>query len=301
MPREVFISYNHSQGEWVWNRLAPCLDAGGARVLIDRDRFEAGKELVAQMDAIQDAADLSILVLSPEYLRSDYCVHEMKRALRRDPRFEERSVVPVLRHRCDVPDQIKRILYVDLCKDQKAKQWAPLLKACGADLGIAAPDWLAARDDILRSIGRNESVNLLVRGRAVAWRPLIKLLADAFPDLAQLDLHNPATASRRGLVEEILHACGVVKKVPKEPEDLVELGRFLIGRDLTRLALLHFDPAAGRGSYGFDLFAALRYHLMESRKLVLLIQSSQMFAELIPRDNPLSHIPMVTVELRGKA
>ncbi len=37
----------------------PCLKAGGAEVLIDRERFEAGKALLGQMDAAQDAADPS--------------------------------------------------------------------------------------------------------------------------------------------------------------------------------------------------------------------------------------------------
>ncbi len=43
MPKKIFISYSHRQGDWVRGRLAPCLKAGGAEVLIDRERFEAGK------------------------------------------------------------------------------------------------------------------------------------------------------------------------------------------------------------------------------------------------------------------
>ena len=50
----VFISYNHQQGKWVWERLTPCLRAGGAEVLIDRERFEVGKAVVGQMNALQD-------------------------------------------------------------------------------------------------------------------------------------------------------------------------------------------------------------------------------------------------------
>ena len=33
MPKSVFVSYSHKQGDWVWDRLVPCLRAGGANVL----------------------------------------------------------------------------------------------------------------------------------------------------------------------------------------------------------------------------------------------------------------------------
>jgi hypothetical protein len=63
--------------------------------------------------------------------------------------------------------------------------------------------------------------------------------------------------------------------VPPEPEDLGELDRFLSARRRSLLALNHFDLAAHRPVYGVDLFAALRYLVMDSRHLVLLVQSRQ--------------------------
>jgi hypothetical protein len=84
VAKKVFISYSHAQRDWVLRRLVPCLKAGGAEVLIDRERFEAAKALVGQMDFIQDAADASVLVFSPEYLLSAPCRHEMERAIARD-------------------------------------------------------------------------------------------------------------------------------------------------------------------------------------------------------------------------
>ncbi len=48
MGKKVFISYSHQQEEWVLQRLKPCLDAGGAEVLIDAERFRAGRTLVAE-------------------------------------------------------------------------------------------------------------------------------------------------------------------------------------------------------------------------------------------------------------
>ena len=132
MAKKVFISYNHKQGEWVCNNLVPCLRAGGAEVRIDAERFRAGKEVVAQMDAEQDVSDLSVLVLSPEYLASAMCRHEMQRAI------ECNKFVAVLRADCAAPDEVKKTLYVDLRDDKAADQWDLLLAECEADLGAAA-------------------------------------------------------------------------------------------------------------------------------------------------------------------
>jgi hypothetical protein len=68
---KVFISYCHAQVDWVAGRLLPCLKAGGADVLIDRERFKPGKPVVGQMDAALDQSDRQVLVLSPEYFQSD--------------------------------------------------------------------------------------------------------------------------------------------------------------------------------------------------------------------------------------
>jgi TIR domain len=301
-PRKVFVSYSHHQGDWVWDRLVPVLKAGRAQVLIDRERFEAGRGLLGQMDATQDAADVNALVLSPDYLASDPCCHEMERAIARDPRFEHGFVVPVKRVEVELPAAIRHPnpLYVDLSDDGIAERWDQLLHACGADLGTDAPAWIEARDEIRRFLERGQSVNLVVGGD-VRWRELLEELQKGkLADLAQVNLEKGTTASRRGLVEEILRAFGMTAAVPSAPEDLVELDHLLSSRRLSRLILTHFDLAAHRQTYGVDLFAALRFMVMESRQLVLLVQSRRPFATLLPAGNPLSEINLQTVVLRGR-
>lgn len=138
----VFVSYRHCQGDWVWERLVPCLKAGGADVLIDKERFRLGKAVVGQMDDLQDQADRHLLVLSPEYLQSDYCQHEMKRALKKDPKFAAGLVLPVLRADCTLPKAFtgwNPPLWADFRDDSNAAAWTALLRECGADgLGISA-------------------------------------------------------------------------------------------------------------------------------------------------------------------
>ena len=53
----IFVSYSHQKRDWVCGRLVPCLEAGGAEVLIDNRHFSVGMGVVGQMDSLQDSAD----------------------------------------------------------------------------------------------------------------------------------------------------------------------------------------------------------------------------------------------------
>lgn len=297
----IFVSYCHQQGDWVWKRLVPCLKAGGAEVLIDRERFELGKALIGQMDALQDQADKHLLILSDHYLASRPCCHEMDRAIALDANFNLGIVIPLLRGDCKLPPCITRPnpLYADLRDDSRPDPWALVLKQCdAAGLAMTAPAWLAARDDLVRFLERNQSVNLVV-DKGVNWRALLEHLANDYPlGLAQVDLQDPKTTSRRGLLTAIAKSLGERISLPDEPRDLACFGEMLERRSTTRMALTHFDLTSRRPYYDVDLFATLRFLMMEKRKLTLLVQSRSAFATLLPTDHPLSDIDIKIVELR---
>lgn len=302
--KRVFVSYCHQQEVWVLSDLVPCLRAGGVQVLIDRDRFTAGKAVIGQMDGLQDSAEATLAVLSPGYMASDVCRHEFDRAVARDPTFLNGTTIPVIREACDLPAALRAAnpLWIDFAKPDA---WPLLLQACGAELGCSATYWLERRDEVVQLLGRGQSVNLVVphlagSSKRPSWRAFIDhLQADHFPSLAIVDLERGATASRPGLVGAILAAVGRQQPVPNKPADLGVLDRALCDRGQpTCLALLHFDYVATRTEeYGVDLCATLR-DLVERRQLVLLIQSRRSFIELLPQDHPLSSLTQLqTVEL----
>lgn len=305
MGKKVFISYSHKQIDWVKSRLVPCMEAGGAEVLIDYKKFGAGKAVVGQMDATQDSADLHLLTLTDEYLANEYCRHEMNRAVALDPQFQKGIVLPVIRAKCPLPGWLKganQPLYVDLQDDKDAGKWGMLMKACEVDLGVSAPDWLKARDDICRYIERGDSVNL-VASRPMKWRKLLEYVRkDHFNDFGMIDVEDPKVTTRKALVEEILRQCGTPITVPnKKGEDLVVLGRTLDAKQSPlRLIIKHFHEVKDRKYYDNELFSTLRYLMTESQKLVLLIQSRKPYVEILPHDHPLSSVTnMKVVELRG--
>ena len=296
---KVFVSYCHRQGDWVRDALVPVLRASGAEVLIDWERLRAGYDVVGEMDATQDQADRNVLAISPEYLLSNYCLHEMDRGVRLDPRFANGKVIPVKLDGAKLPAKITKPnpLYVDLSNGAADDQWQLLIKQCGGALHMGASAWLATLDKTKRHLDRNECVNVVVRGE-VAWRAwLQELRATRFSNLAEVDLENPLAVPRPGLISEILRAAGRSRAVPAVPDDLPELARGLIEGGKSYLALRHFHRVADRPQYGPDLISSLRWLVMDARQLVLLAQTRQPVATLLPQGHELSKIDFKTVEL----
>ena len=308
MKRNVFVSYSHKQKEWVRDRLVPCLEAGGVEALIDYKCFKAGRTVLGQIDSTQDKADLHILVLSPDYLNSGPCQHEMDRAIALDPTFQHGIVLPVIREDCPLPENIAQPnpLYIDLRDDTDAKQWDVLMEACAIDLGTSAVHWLEVRDEIRQHLRNARSVSLLVEGKP-KWRELIENLrsdndpAGPLPAIAEVDLQRGAAVPRRGLVEEIIHKLGGAHRVPPEPEDLLALDRYVCQGPKRCLVLRHFDCVLDRPHYEKDFFGALHNLITDEKKLLLLVQSRTPLPALLPKTHPLSPYfnNLKTAKLKG--
>ena len=303
----VFISYNHQQGHWVWDQLVPILQASGVKYLIDRERFQAGKGVLGQMDKTQQQADKHILVLSADYYQSDYCQHEMEQAIAQDPDFNEGRVLPIRLDDTALPDSItdKNPLYINLQNDQDAAQWALLLKPCGAALETTAPAWLEARNDIRQYLERKDSVNLLL-GSTVGTNTALMLMEHlrqtAFAQFHLIDLQSGSTASRRGLLSSMIEGLGGHTQLSSKPEDLVEFSRFVRLQADALVALTQFDlvgTSERQEEYGVDLFAAWR-DLMQHQHLTFLFISRQSFKSLLPAGHPLSDPDVKTVDLNGQ-
>lgn len=99
----VFFSYSH-RDESLRNELEIHLSAlkrqGVIETWYDR-RIGAGKDLVSEIDANLERADIILLLVSPYFIASDYCYNvEMERAMQRHQIGEARAI-PVILHPCD--------------------------------------------------------------------------------------------------------------------------------------------------------------------------------------------------------
>lgn len=298
---KIFVSYAHADCEWVRRSLVPVLKAAGVEVRIDYECLRAARQVVGEMDRIQDQAAVHALVVTQASLASEMCRHAMRRALACDPAFEHGRVVLLRRDEAGWPESLQGPVHVDLCDDQAPLAWKLLLDACHAELGAAAPAWLAARDEVERALRRDESVNLVVSDTVEA-RPLVRHLQQgAFPELGIVDLESGTTVSRPALLGNVLAAWGSGSTValPPKNDDLVHFTDAASARAPGRIAFLHFDYAIARqAEYGVDLFAALKHLNHTERRLILLIESRRPFAELVP-DLHSSPWTMKTVRLPG--
>lgn len=102
-PVEIFISYTHADGglkDNLLKHLSPLKRRGLIAHWQDRD-IAAGSEWAGEIDARLNSADIILLLISPDFIDSDFCFEkEMARALERHEAGECR-VIPVFLRSCD--------------------------------------------------------------------------------------------------------------------------------------------------------------------------------------------------------
>jgi len=304
-----FVSYAHRHGDWVHRNLIPILRAAGAEVLVDVDRFKAGKTVIGQMDDLQRKADRHLLVITSDSVASDYCRHEIEQALKTDPDFEKGKVIVIRRDNTPLPPELSSTagigtgpLHVDLREDGETAPWDLLLKSCDQPpLGTSAPNWLQALDRTCRHLERGESVNLIV-GDHIAWKTFQRQLIDTrFDRLGVVSLRKPGTIPREGFVTEVLKVTSgpLPSPVPAPPYDLPLLTEKLLNGGPYHLLLSHFDliNAPERQHYTDELARTLRWSCMDDRSLVLVVQTRTPVANVLPANEFDSWPDFKTVEL----
>jgi hypothetical protein len=156
-------------------------------------------------------------------------------------------------------------------------------------------------NEVLKLLDRKESVNVVVPA-GVSRGAVGEQLAQQVAGLAVIHLENPATATRPGLLGELLRALRLSGDgLGGKPEDLTRFAERLKTLTYARLAITQFDIIGERerqDAYGTDLFHMLRYYTTTDKKLGLVLVTWRAFGSLLPADHPLSHMDITTVELR---
>ena len=100
---DVFFSYSHKDEELrdaLETHLAQLKRDGAIRTWHDR-KIDAGEEWKGEIEASLESADLILLLISPDFIASEFCyVREMTRAIERHGAGEAR-VIPIILRPCD--------------------------------------------------------------------------------------------------------------------------------------------------------------------------------------------------------
>jgi len=124
---DVFISYSHKDADWVRGTLLPKLESHGFSVLIDFRDFRGGSFGIEEMQRGVLESRRVILVLTENYLKSDWTKFENVMAQTIDPGAIQRKIVPVLRESCNIPLRLKVLHYRDL-RAEDDQQWQLLMR-----------------------------------------------------------------------------------------------------------------------------------------------------------------------------
>jgi len=113
---DAFISYSHRDADWVWTKLVPYLRGQGLQVCVDRDCFQLGSTTVLAIEAAVENSRLVILIITPEYLESEWCQFENTLIQTLDPGARRGRTIPVLLKDSELPLRLRIMNYLDLTR-----------------------------------------------------------------------------------------------------------------------------------------------------------------------------------------
>ncbi|WP_083532887.1 toll/interleukin-1 receptor domain-containing protein [Bosea sp. WAO] len=136
---DFFINYTSADSQWAeW--IAYVLEERSFKTIIQAWYFIPGSNFVLEMQRATSQADRTVLVLSPDYLRSGMASSEWARAFNRDPEGLERKLLPVMVRRCEPDGLLASIVQVRIdAMDEDAARDAVLASASRARAKPSGP------------------------------------------------------------------------------------------------------------------------------------------------------------------
>ncbi len=112
-PPKVFISYNRADRDWAeW--IAGAIDRSGYQPIIQAWDFRPGQNFVLRMQEAATESDLTLAVLSKDYLEALYTQPEWAAAFAKDPTGKERKLIPVRVSTCSLTGMLSQIICINL-------------------------------------------------------------------------------------------------------------------------------------------------------------------------------------------
>lgn len=125
--KDVFISYSSKDSAWVRDVLLPNLENHSFSVIVDFRDFKTGSFGVEEMERAVEETRHTLLVLTNNYVQSDWTKFENVMAQSKDPGAVQRKLIPILLEKCNLPLRLKILHYRDLSGNDP-QQWDLLFR-----------------------------------------------------------------------------------------------------------------------------------------------------------------------------
>jgi|CXWL01.1.fsa_nt_gi hypothetical protein len=112
---DAFISYSHSDREFA-ELLLKALEKRGLKVAIDYKDFSVGAPVLREMNRLILTSRHIIIVLSPDFLRSEWTEFEVVTAQAIDPSSYQRKIIPVMHRDVKLPSRLNHLVSLDFTK-----------------------------------------------------------------------------------------------------------------------------------------------------------------------------------------
>ena len=133
---DFFISYNKADRHWAeW--IAWHLEEAGYTTRIQIWDFGAGSNFALEMHQASIESAHTIAVLSPTFLKSEFCAPEWAAAFVQDPTGRQKKLLPVRIRECSPPGLLTAVDYIDLVGQEEAAAKDELLSRIEKALQIA--------------------------------------------------------------------------------------------------------------------------------------------------------------------
>lgn len=129
---DVFISYSHTDEQWVEHTLLKTLEDAGLRACIDFRDFAVGRPaLINMQDAVLESRH-TVLVITPAWVKSQWSLFETLLTQTEDPASLQSRTIPLRLQQSDIPKHISMLTWVDFTRaDREAIAWNRLFAALG--------------------------------------------------------------------------------------------------------------------------------------------------------------------------
>ncbi|HEY0347590.1 MAG TPA: TIR domain-containing protein [Pyrinomonadaceae bacterium] len=132
---DVFISYSRHDQEWVRDELLKIVEEVGLRAFVDFRDFKSGAPSIKEMERGVTTSRKTLLVLTPNYIKSEWCEIESIMLHTLDPANRNLRLIPLLKTQCERPLRLGALTHVDFTDDADFElAWQQLLTALAEPL-----------------------------------------------------------------------------------------------------------------------------------------------------------------------